>query len=542
MTASDKGSSTKIFKILHVDDAQENIDLVKEYFTDYGYTVISAGNGVEALDLLEQEDVHLIISDAMMPKMDGFQFCRKVKGLSEYAHIPFFIYTGDYLDQEDRELAKSIGVERYILKSDGLNELSEAVNEIANQWYGYRPEDLAGENDTIDDSAFLEKHHQVIIKKLEEKMHDLEQYAETLNKKNLELQESEARYRSLFENANIGIVILDRETRRILDVNKQAVNLFKYDKDELLALGSLPIEDDQQMTPQLLYTEQFFSGDASIKNKDGKSIEVKINSVPIARAHDPRIIVYIRDVSEQAKIQQKLLQIENMTLMGRLAAGIAHEIRNPLAAVTVNLQYLLKRFTGNDEIRSTVEMAMEGSKRAEQVIEKTLNLARAKPPQAKLEDVHDIIDQVLWFMRIPMKQKNISVEKTFSSDLPKISVDGKQIQQVLLNVLQNAVDVTHTNGSVGIHTFQFDDGDIKKVCIEIVDNGPGIPEELQKHLFEPFNTTKRGGTGLGLAISKYIMDRHNADIQVSSRPGRGSTIRLQFPVYQPISGEKNDTR
>jgi len=538
MTTPDGSTSTGTFTILHVDDAQENIELLTEFFSDYGYLIISANNGIEALELLGKEDVHLIISDAMMPKMDGFQFCREIKNSSKYAHVPFFIYTGDYLDQEDRELAKSIGVDKYIHKGDGFNDLTEAVIEVASRWYGYTQRSLSNDKDVIDDNAFLEKHHRVIIKKLEEKMRDLEQYAETLNKKNLELQESEARYRSLFENANIGIIILDRETKRILDVNKQAVKLFKYEKEELLALGSLPIEEDRQMTAQLLYTEQFFSGDASIKNKDGQSIEVKINSVPIAHANDPRIIVYIRDISEQAKIQQKLLQIENMTLMGKLAAGIAHEIRNPLAAVTVNLQYLLKRFSDNEEMRSTVEMAMEGSKRAEQVIEKTLNLARAKPPQTKLENVNDIIEQVLWFMRIPMKQKNISVEKKLSGELPHISVDEKQIQQVLLNVLQNAVDVSEKNSLIGIHTYQFKKDDIKKVCIEIVDNGPGISDELQKNLFEPFNTTKKGGTGLGLAISKYIMDRHNANIQVSSHPGKGTSICLQFPVYQTLTGEK----
>ncbi len=517
------------FKILIVDDSEEYIELLNQFLIDYGYTVIPAQNGVEALERLKEGRVHLIIADAMMPKIDGFQLCRTVKDNPEYADIPFFIYTGDYIDAEDREFARSIGVDKYVVKSGGLDELIRSVNDVARNRYGYNRKETVWGDGTIDDSVFLQKHHDILTKKLEEKMHHLELYAETLNKKNIELKASEARYRSLFENANIGIVILDRETKHVLDANNQAVEMFKYSKEELLEKECLPIENDKQMTSQLLYTELYFNGEASIIDKDGNTVEVQINSVPIARAQDPRIIVYLRDLSEQSRIRQKLLQIENMTLMGRLAAGIAHEIRNPLAAVTVNLQYLQKKYSNNEDIINTVEMAMEGSKRVEQVVEKTLSLARATPPQSKAEDVHEIIDRVLWFMKMPLKQKNISVQKEFTRTLPAISVDEKQIQQVLLNILQNALDASHENGSIVMRTHL---NEVKNVCIDVCDNGPGIPDDLQKHIFEPFNTTKKGGTGLGLAISKYIMDRHNADIEISSRPGEGTTIRLLFPAYQ----------
>jgi two-component system, cell cycle sensor histidine kinase and response regulator CckA len=524
-------------KILIADDMQENIELLREYFSEYGYTIITAQNGNEALERLNSEDVHLIIADAMMPKMDGFQLCRKVKENPKYANVPFFIYTGDYIDKEDREFARSIGVDKYVVKTEGLDELVDAVNDVAQQWYGYRTQNRHESQHTIDDSSFLEKHHEILIKKLEEKMRRLEQYADTLNLKNLELKESEERYRSLFENANIGIVILDRASKKIIDANNQALKLFKYAKGELLAMDILPIERDNHLTPELLYTELFFSGEASIIDKTDARIDVHISSVPINHAKDPRIIVYIRDISEQNRIHQKLLQVENMTLMGRLAAGIAHEIRNPLAAVTVNLQYLLRRYADNEDIIGTVSMGMEGAKRVEQVIDKTLSLARATPPQTKPADVNEILDRVLWFMKMLLKQKKLTVQKDLAADLPAISVDEKQIQQVLLNILQNAVDASHEEGTIAMRTYRGDQEAAGKVCIEVRDFGAGIPEKMKEHMFEPFNTTKKGGTGLGLALSKYIMDRHNADIQVASDTGAGTIIRLQFPVNRTANGE-----
>ena len=517
--------------ILIVDDIEENIQILREFLDEYGYTIVAAHNGIEALERLKEHQVHLIITDAMMPKMDGFQLCRKVKDHPRYSAIPFIMYTGDYIDEEDREFAKSLGVDKYIVKSEGFKELITTANDIAINWYGYSQRETETRSDTIDDTLFLEKHHSILVKKLEEKMRHLEHYAETLNRKNIELKASEARYRSLFENANIGVVILNRETKRILDANKQAIRLLKYSKKELLEKDCLPIQEDEKMTLQLLYSELFFSGDAAIIDKGGSSIEVHISSVPIAHAQDPRIIVYIRDLSEHAKIRQKLLQVENMTMMGRLAAGIAHEIRNPLAAITVNLQYLQNRYADNEDIMSTVEMAMDGSKRVEQVIDKTLSLARATPPQTNSEDVHKIISRVLWFMKMPLQQKNITIHKKFSEGLPKISVDEKQIQQVLLNIIQNAVDASKENSSITLATGIRGENEKKIEYIEVADRGEGIPKSVQDHIFEPFNTTKKSGTGLGLAISKYIMDRHNGNIILSSDHGKGTTVRLEFPIY-----------
>jgi DNA-binding response OmpR family regulator len=163
------GATTSL-KILLVDDVQENLELLEDVLSESGYTCVQAQNGVDALGLLQKETVHLIVADAMMPKMDGFQLCKEVRAMAGPAKIPFIIYTGNYVDAADQEFARSIGVDRYVVKYAGLGTLVEAVNELAKQRYGRHPEQPAEGQGQIDDQVFLEQHHAIIIKKLEEKI------------------------------------------------------------------------------------------------------------------------------------------------------------------------------------------------------------------------------------------------------------------------------------------------------------------------------------------------------------------------------------
>ena len=126
-------------KILCVDDVQENLELLEDVLSENGYAPLMAKNGVEALDLMHREQVHMIVADAMMPKMDGFQLCKEVRALPSGSTMPFIIYTGNYVDAADQEFARSIGVDRYVVKYAGLGTLVQAIDELAQQQYGRKP-------------------------------------------------------------------------------------------------------------------------------------------------------------------------------------------------------------------------------------------------------------------------------------------------------------------------------------------------------------------------------------------------------------------
>ena len=537
---SEKGFPLPL-QVLLVDDVQENLELLEDVLVEHGYATLQAKNGVEALELLKQHDVHLIVADAMMPKMDGFMLCKEVRASTRWGKLPFVIYTANYVDAAEQEFARSIGVDRYVVKYAGLGALVQAVNELAGQRYG-RPEvgpAPAADQEVIDDQAFLEQHHAIVIKKLEEKMAELELYAETLRKKNQEIQASEDRYRGLFENASVAIFVIDRETGRVLDVNPKGVSLLGYSREELSALGRLPFEDPE-FQAKMLHVHTFISVESSIRTKTDGAIAVEVGFGPMTVSQDHRLLLYVRDVSEQRRMREQMLQVEKMTLMGRLAAGIAHEIRNPLAAITLNLQYLVHQLASSAQLRESAQDALEGAKRVDAVIENTLNLARITPTVMKPERINDLVLESIRFLKIAVRQKEIAIETALGTDIPPVMADAKQLQQVILNIVQNAIDASTPKGVIRISTavrrLAKGEHGAAVVALSVRDFGPGITHEQQKHLFEQFYTTKIGGTGLGLALSKQIIEKHNGDICIEPALERGTVVDILLPAHGSEGG------
>jgi PAS domain S-box-containing protein len=522
-------------RILLVDDVQENLELLEDVLAENGYTALLAKNGIEALSVVRSESVHMIVADAMMPKMDGFQLCKEVRAIPAYAKVPFIIYTGNYVDTADQDFARSIGVDRYVVKYAGLGALVQAINELAQQRYGRRVEESATGQDQLDDQEFLEKHRAIVIKKLEEKMAELEMYAETLIRKNREVQASEERYRSLFDHASIAIFVLDRSTEKVLEVNQAGLDLLGYNRDDLLAMPRLPFINTD-FAACLRDATRFTSGDMSLTRQDGETLQVDVGFGPLTRTQDTRILVYIRDITEQRQMRQQLMQAEKMTLMGRLAAGIAHEIRNPLSAIALNLQYLITKIEQYPELREPLQDALEGTKRIETVIENTLNLARFTPPVLHEEHVNELVRQVLGFVRISVQQKEVHFDTTLIPELPPVHVDAKQIQQVILNVVQNAIDASPEGGRVHVSTAiepwpSAGGENTEAIVVRVRDYGKGINADQRKHLFEQFYTTKKGGTGLGLTISRQIMEKHRGEIRFDAPDAGGTLVRLLFPIH-----------
>ncbi|HUI66094.1 MAG TPA: ATP-binding protein [Bacteroidota bacterium] len=536
--APDEGEVTAGgLNVLIVDDIQENLDLLQDVLAENNYTSVLARNGVEALTKLRHEKIHLIVADAMMPKMDGFQLCKEVRSLPGCAAVPFIIYTGNYIDETDQRLARSIGVDRYVVKYAGLGALVDAVNELVQQRYGLRASQQPAAAERIDDHAFLEQHRAIVIRKLEEKMAELEMYADTLVRKNREIQASEERYRALFDHASIAIFVTDHESGRIVDVNRQGIALLQYTKEELSAMTRLPLATEGNNVRPQGESLPYSSGETTITTKSGDTIQVDVVVGPLTRPQDPRVMLFVRDITEKKRMQAQLLQAEKLTLMGRLAAGIAHEIRNPLAAVTLNLQYLAQKLGADREYQQTIEDMLEGSRRIETVIGNTLNLAKVAPPVFEMQQLNSIIDQVLRYVKIAMQQKRISAEVRLDRSIPTISVDARQIQQVMINVFQNAIDASPEGSILTVTTTMLVEprqdalqGTVRKAVVEIRDRGQGIPPDQVKQIFESFRTTKAGGTGLGLALSKYIMDRHNAEIRIEPAVGGGTLVKLVFPL------------
>ncbi len=534
-------TSSLPLRVLLVDDIPENLLLLEEVLSDQGYETISVTSGAEAMQQLEINPVHAIVADAMMPSMDGFQLCKEVKQSGRFSKIPFVIYTGNYVDKEDQSFARSIGVDAYVMKYDGLASLVQSVNDLTRQFHGIVSVSKDGQvlqepitPMNIDGHTFLERHHAIIVKKLEEKMVELEMYAETLSRKNREIQASEARYRNLFEHASVGIFVLDRVTGKILDVNGEGLALLGYSGDEMLTIVPLSFVQEDEVRQSILKSENFFSIEATFKRKDEALVEVELGAGPFAEQNNAKILLYVLDITDQKRMRHHLIQSEKMAFMGRLVASIAHDIRNPLAAITLNLQYVSKRLPGDFKDKGAIDFALEGAQRIGKVIENTLNLARVTPPKVQPESINNIVSTATTFLTTACSQKNILLETQFDTTLPSVFVEAKQIEQVILNLIQNAIDVSPEKSTVTVSTCLMEDLHARgsqpknRVAVVVLDRGAGIPSETMKHLFEPFFTTKSGGTGLGLALSKQIMDKHKGEIRIEPAVGGGTIARLIF--------------
>jgi signal transduction histidine kinase len=227
---------------------------------------------------------------------------------------------------------------------------------------------------------------------------------------------------------------------------------------------------------------------------------------------------------------QQLLQAEKLTALGELVAGVAHEINNPLSSIMGYAQLLLGRDVSPD-VKRRLETMFSEAERIGRIVKNLLTFARKHPPERKWLGLNGIIEKTLELKAYHFKVSQIRVEKDLASDLPMTMLDFHQIQQVLLNLLNNAEQAMGEAGRGGtIRLTTRRKGD--RIETRIADDGPGVPAEIQTRIFEPFFTTKKEGkgTGLGLSLCYGIVQEHGGTIRVEGAPGTGATFVIDFPV------------
>ncbi|MCX7765846.1 MAG: ATP-binding protein, partial [Candidatus Sumerlaeia bacterium] len=232
---------------------------------------------------------------------------------------------------------------------------------------------------------------------------------------------------------------------------------------------------------------------------------------------------------EIERIHRQLLQAEKMASLGKLAAGVAHEINNPMTAILTNSSLLLEELSPDDPRREDVETIVNETMRCRKIVRALLDFARQTKPEKKLINPNLIIERCISLVENQASFRNIKIIKDLDPTLPEIMLDIDQFQQVIINILINAAEAMDTSGGKITIQTKFDK-QRNTILISIADTGSGIPEEHLPRLFDPFFTTKEHGTGLGLAISYGIIERHGGKIEVSSKVGEGSTFLIQLPV------------
>ncbi|MCG8619889.1 MAG: PAS domain S-box protein [Desulfobacterales bacterium] len=389
--------------------------------------------------------------------------------------------------------------------------------------------------------------------------------------KEVSLKESEERYRSLLQATPDPVVVYDKDGR-VLFVNPAFTRVFGWRFGEIRGklLNFVP-EDRLEETHRLRQKVLSEGGCVGIESrrltKKGDVLDVSISG---ATYQGPSgdvlgVIVNLRDITEMKQAQDMMIQAEKMVSLGGLAAGMAHEINNPLSGILQSAQVIENRLKGdlpaNRKVADACGVALEdmadymdrrgifklsshirrSGRQAAQIVDDMLSFSRKESTSYQPSDVNQIIDDALMMadhdydLKKSYDFSRIKIFKSYDMALPQIPCIPNQIQQVVFNLLKNAAQAMVEDADaekipmIQLATYAGEGG----VCIEMSDNGPGMDDQVRQRLFEPFFTTKGvgKGTGLGLSVSYFIItERHGGKMQVSSTRGRGSRFSIELPV------------
>ena len=284
-----------------------------------------------------------------------------------------------------------------------------------------------------------------------------------------------------------------------------------------------------------------------LRRADGSAVWIELT----ARVDTPdetgglRIEALMRDVSERKKlddetrdIYHQLLQAEKMAALGQTISGVAHELNNPLATILSWAERLSQKSTQDDGMRRGLETILNESERAARIVRNLLTFARKRQTTRAMVDINHVVRETLALRAYDQRVSNISVIDALAAGLPQVFADGYQVQQVLLNLVINAEQAMLSSNGRGVLVVRsWHDAEHESVILEINDDGPGIPEDVQPKIFDPFFTTKEvgKGTGLGLTVAYAIVQEHGGRIRLESRPERGASFFVELPVSGKLS-------
>ena len=360
-------------------------------------------------------------------------------------------------------------------------------------------------------------------------------YALTQSKVIRELDEKEKKYRSLFERS-IDPIFLANIDFKILDVNESFSQFFGYSGKQSLSLSLSQIFADEKdyefLRSELNDDDQVKDFEVVLMNQRGEKKICMINCVFIPDQTSDfccyQGIIY--DLTLRKKAEKDMLVAERLSMTGKLARTIAHEVRNPLTNLNLALEHLRDEMPkDNEAVQLYSEIIERNAKRIDTLITEMLNSSKPKDLNLELADVTDILNDTILLATDSINLHQIKLEKNYAKSLPRILVDREKLKIAFLNIIVNAVDAMERGKGELRVDVQLN---LSTIIVRISDNGKGIPAEDLEKLFDPFFTEKPGGMGLGLTSTKNILSSHNATVEVESTVKKGTSFIIYFKLAE----------
>ena len=365
-----------------------------------------------------------------------------------------------------------------------------------------------------------------------------------------EIVRSQSRLQALFDGAPDAITIVERDFR-ISTVNKTGLNWYQRPLEDFVGKYCYrEFQGRSDICPNCPAEETFRTGQPAFRQKaslvaGGQKHYLQLLTIPLLDRNGSvtQVVEYVKDVTAERELQQQIIQSERLAVVGRMAANVAHEVKNPLGTIVLNADLLeeeLDRFSGQDTAESRdllkgIKMELD---RLIGVVEEYLQFARL--PQVKLVkgNVNEVISDLLAFLREEISERHLAVVEKLDPAVPPVQLDPKQFRQALLNIIKNAFEAMPGEGRLTVSSSARDE----KVEIKISDTGKGISQEHLDLVFTPFFSTKIGGTGLGLSITAHIIQEHKGTISVESQGGMGTAFLIRLPPLSRKGLSLNEVR
>lgn len=549
--------------VLIVDDNAGNLYLLRMLLQGHGYSVDEARHGAEALVKARQHPPDLIISDLLMPVMDGYTLLRQWNTDDRLKSIPFVVYTATYTEPKDERLALDLGATAFIVKPTEPEPFMVTIKEVLAKTSQEKPLSAAERLD--EGSGLLEEYNEVLIRKLEKKAFQLEASNRELLEEIAERKQVEEALRlrdRAIQEVSQGILITDptQPDNPIIYASAGVERITGYRADEVIGWnprmfqGTDTDPDTLQTIREAIAAGRGCSVEILNYRKDGTPFWNALSLNPVHDEHGVLVnfVGVQNDITERKRLEDQLRQSQKMEAIGQLAGGIAHDFNNLLTVITGYSALLLKLPDNDHNVRKSLNAINEAGKRAATLTRQLLGFGRKTILQPKILDLNSVVTETGELL-CRLIGEDILFTTVLAPDLSPVKVDPSQLDQILMNLAVNARDAMPTGGRLTIETTNVVLGDDyatthihckagQYVMLVMTDTGCGMTPDVMARIFEPFFTTKEvgKGTGLGLAMVFGIVQQSGGTINVYSEPGHGTTFKIYFPAVTGQPTSEND--
>lgn len=516
--------------ILVVEDNPDLRQFLYDVLAD-DYQVVLAEDGRSALAVVMKQPPDLIITDLMMPEMDGERFVRRLREAK--SNIPVLVLSARADDALRETLLEEL-VQDYLTKPFSPQELRARVH------------NLVTVKRTVD---ILQKELNSQLSDISELTAGLVASRKSLQEGLLALQVSERRWQGFYENTAVGIALVDADGK-IMKANPALQKMLGYEAHEIagVSLIDITVESERATARQNVYNLlqgrlESYQLQKRYERKGGGFLWANVSAsvIPIVDKEGPRVAVIVEDVTAQKaaedaleKTQADLARVSRLTMMGELVASIAHEVNQPLSAIVTNshaaLRWLERETPDYQEVVAALNRVHRDAVHAGNVISRIRDFLKKRGLNREIVNVRAMIDSLMPMLHRTLVETATTVAVRIADSLPPLVADQVQLQQVILNLLVNAIDAMRgqkARAPTIVVTVDAEPG--KGIVFSVRDSGPGVPADKIPLIFDAFFSTKGDGLGMGLAISKSIVEGHGGKLWLESSGPEGACFSFFIP-------------